>query len=196
MRSWFVRSHDYQYVRNLDSTSGGAGIKFRNAMASMKDLNEAHEQNRLTPEQQSWFADRPVEELYDLKADPLQLQNLATDPAHRAQLIRMRQAMDHWRNLGNDMNLVPEDQMVADLLDERGNRRVTLTPVAQQDAVNHKIYLANRTQDASMGYSWDGKEWEVYTGSITPIKNASRLQFKAVRYGWQESPLGVIEVKP
>lgn len=196
MRSWFVRSHDYQYVRNLDSTPGGAGIKFRNAMASMKDLNEAHEQNRLTPEQQSWFADRPVEELYDLKADPLQLQNLANDPVHRAQLIRMRQEMDHWRNLGNDMNLVPEDQMVADLLDERGNRRVTLTPVAQQDAVNHKIYLANRTQDASMGYSWDGKEWEVYTGSITPIKNASRLQFKAVRYGWQESPLGVIEVKP
>ena len=196
MRSWFVRDHDFQYVRNLDTTPGGAGIKFRNAMASMKDLNKAHELNRLTPEQQSWFVDRPAEELYDLKTDPMQLRNLAADPKQKAELERMRKEMDRWRNLGNDMNLVPEDQMVADLLDEHGNQRITLTPVAQQDSVNNKIYLANRTQDASMGYSWDGKEWEVYTGSITPVKNASQLKFKAVRYGWQESPVGVLEIKP
>ncbi|MDY4381343.1 hypothetical protein [Pectobacterium brasiliense] len=94
------------------------------------------------------------------------------------------------------MNLIAEDQMVADLLDEQGKQRATLTPVAQWDAVSNKIYLANRTQDASIGYSWDGKEWELYTGSITPLKSASQLQFKAIRYGWQESPVGTLAVQP
>lgn len=196
MRAYFVRDRDYQYVRNLATTPGGIGIAFRNALGSMKDLNAAHDQHQLSAEQQSWFADRPAEELYDLQRDPLQLHNLAADPAQNAVLVRMREEMDRWRNLANDMNLIAEDQMVTDLLDEQGKQRATLTPVAQWDAVSHKIYLANRTQDASIGYSWDGKEWELYTGSITPLKSASQLQFKAIRYGWQESPVGTLPIQP
>uniref|UniRef100_UPI0039063BAA sulfatase family protein n=1 Tax=Pectobacterium sp. B1J-3 TaxID=3385371 RepID=UPI0039063BAA len=196
MRSYFIRNHDYQYVRNLANTPGGIGIKFRNALGSMKDLNAANEQHQLSADQQSWFAERPAEELYDLQRDPLQLHNLAAEPAQRQVLATLREEMDRWRNRANDMNLVTEDQMVEDLLDEQGKQRTTLTPVAQWDSVSHKIYLANRTQDASIGYSWDGKEWELYTGSITPMKSASALQFKAIRYGWKESPVGTLSVQP
>nr|WP_275938596.1 hypothetical protein [Pectobacterium brasiliense] len=135
MRAYFVRDRDYQYVRNLATTPGGIGIAFRNALGSMKDLNAAHEQQQLSADQQSWFADRPAEELYDLRRDPLQLHNLAADPAQHAVLVRMREEMDRWRNRANDMNLIAEDQMVADLLDEQGKQRATLTPVAQWDAV-------------------------------------------------------------
>ena len=36
-------------------------------------------------------------ELYDLKADPHQLHNLAGDPAHNATLTKLKQQLINWR---------------------------------------------------------------------------------------------------
>ncbi|KFD22525.1 choline-sulfatase [Tatumella ptyseos ATCC 33301] len=188
MRSLFVRDKNFQYVRNLDSTPGGASIPFRNALRSMHDLVNAQQNKQLNPAQQAWFEPRPAEEFYDLRKDPAQLKNVITDSAYRAEIARFRQAMDDWRDQGNDTNLIDEGQMVTDLLDTQGRQHVTLSPVVMQDEVNHKIYLSNRTENASIGYSWDGKTWQLYTGAITPRSDKSVLHFKAVRYGWQESP--------
>lgn len=188
MRSLFVRDKNFQYVRNLDKTPGGAGIPFRNALRSMHDLVNAQQNKQLNPAQQAWFEPRPAEEFYDLRKDPAQLKNVITDNAYSAEIARFRQAMDDWRDQGNDTNLIDEGQMVADLLDTHGQQHVTLPPVVMQDEVNHKIYLSNRTENASIGYSWDGKTWQLYTGAITPRADKSVLHFKAVRYGWQESP--------
>ncbi|GAA0504109.1 sulfatase-like hydrolase/transferase [Tatumella terrea] len=188
MRSLFVRDKNFQYVRNLDSTPGGASIPFRNALRSMHDLVNAQQNKQLNPAQQAWFAPRPAEEFYDLRKDSAQLKNVIADKAYSAEIARFRKAMDDWRDQGNDTNLIDEGQMVADLLDANGQQHVTLPPVAMQDEVNHKIYLSNRTENASIGYSWDGKTWQLYTGAITPRSDQSVLHFKAVRYGWQESP--------
>ena len=190
MRSLFVRDKNFQYVRNLDSTAGGASIPFREALRSMHDLVNARQNKQLNVAQQAWFAPRPAEEFYDLRKDPAQLKNVIADKAYSAEIARFRQAMDDWRDQGNDTNLIDEGQMVADLQDAKGRQRVTLLPVAVQDEVNHKIYLSNRTENASVGYSWDGKTWQLYTGAITPPAGPSVLRFKAVRYGWQESPTG------
>jgi N-sulfoglucosamine sulfohydrolase len=43
------------------------------------------------------FLHRPPEELYDLRKDPAEVQNLASDPAHRAVLERMRAEMMKFR---------------------------------------------------------------------------------------------------
>lgn len=189
MRSLFVRDKHFQYVRNFDATPGGASIPFRDAQKTMRDLQRASNEHRLTKAQQNWFTPRPAEEFYDLSSDPAQLKNVASDPHYRQVLDKFRQEMDNWRDRDNDMNLIDEGQMVADLLDESGQQRVTLPPVAMQDAVNHKIYLSNRTENASIGYSWEGKTWQLYTGAIKPPSGNYQLQFKAVRYGWQESPV-------
>ncbi|MDR7345729.1 arylsulfatase A-like enzyme [Pantoea alhagi] len=189
MRSWFIRSHKYQYVRNMDSTPGGTSIAFRNGLGITQALNQANAAHQLSAEQSSWFALRPKEELYDLSSDPAQTHNVADNPRYLAVLQQLREEMSRWRNGGNDMNLVDEDRMVADLLDEQGQQRVTLAPVVVQDEVDGKIYIANRTDNASIGYSFDGVNWELYNGSFTPPPNGKRLQVKAVRYGWKESPL-------
>lgn len=52
---------------------------------------------RLTPEQQPFAAPaKPVEELYDVLADPDEVRNLAADPAHAAVLADLRGKLDAW----------------------------------------------------------------------------------------------------
>lgn len=187
LRSYFVLGKDFQYVRNLDPTPNGITIAYRNFVETNKDLNAAHLAGKLTPEQESWFEEKPSEELYDLKKDPFQLYNIAINPKYKKVLDEYRGKLDEWRNAGNDMTLVPESVMVKDLLDENGQQRTTLPPVAVQDEINKKIYISNRTENASIGYSFDGKHWEIYNGSFMPPANTSQLLIKAVRYGWKES---------
>jgi arylsulfatase A-like enzyme len=43
------------------------------------------------------YHDKSPEELYDLKADPYELNNLAADPAHAATLARLREQVRQWR---------------------------------------------------------------------------------------------------
>ena len=39
---------------------------------------------------------KPIEELFDLQADPYEVKNLAADPAHRDRLTAMRKLLDGW----------------------------------------------------------------------------------------------------
>lgn len=189
MRSLFIRDKNYQYVRNFDNSPGASSIPFRDVQMTMQALVKAHNAHKLSKAQQSWFEPRPSEEFYDLKTDPWQLNNLVNDSEYQQQIKRLRQAMDDWRDTGNDMNLLSEDLMVNDLLSAQGKQQITLPPVATYDEVNNKIYLTNRTENASIGYSWDGKTWQLYTKSLILPPSKHTLLFKAVRYGWEESPL-------
>ncbi|HEV2296271.1 MAG TPA: sulfatase [Tepidisphaeraceae bacterium] len=54
------------------------------------------------------YRHRPAEELYDVQADPYELKNRATDPAHAAALADLRQQLKQWRlQQGEDLNVVP-----------------------------------------------------------------------------------------
>ena len=48
------------------------------------------------------FRHRPMEELYDLEADPGEVVNLAADPAHTVALADMRGRLDAWRTATHD----------------------------------------------------------------------------------------------
>jgi hypothetical protein len=52
----------------------------------------------------------PPEELYDLEADPHEIQNLATsaDPGHRATLERLRGVLTRWIETTDDKGQTPE----------------------------------------------------------------------------------------
>ena len=51
----------------------------------------------LSQEQARFFApERPLEELYDLRQDRHELNNLAEDPAYAETLARMRTVLDRW----------------------------------------------------------------------------------------------------
>lgn len=152
----------------------------------MSDLNKAHENGTLRPEMESWYEERPLEEFYDLDKDPNQFKNIIDDPAYKDVIQQFRDTLDAWRNTGNDMTIVPEAKMRASMLDANGQQRVTEQPIVVQDEVNHKLYISNLTEHASIGYSFDGKEWELYTQPIALPQGVNTVYVKAVRYGWKE----------
>ena len=54
-------------------------------------------------------AQRPSEELYDLEADPFELNNLAGDARNRATLDRLRGVLGAWLKGTRDESAMPED---------------------------------------------------------------------------------------
>ncbi len=69
-----------------------------------------YKQGKLTPGQAHFMApSRPAEELYDLKADPHELNNLADKPRHAAMLNKCRAVLDKWIKATNDNGQTPED---------------------------------------------------------------------------------------
>jgi hypothetical protein len=47
---------------------------------------------------------RPVEELYDLEADPHELHNLAGDPRYAQELAELRQLLAQWEHHTGDLD--------------------------------------------------------------------------------------------
>lgn len=66
----------------------------------------------LTPEAALFAAERkPVEELYDLSADPHEVRNLASNPAHFATLRQLRGLVDEWVIATGDRGATMEDPL-------------------------------------------------------------------------------------
>jgi arylsulfatase A-like enzyme len=60
-----------------------------------------------------WEAPQPVEELFDLKADPWEIQNLAADPAQTERLATMRARLKAKMTEVKDTGLIPEPMFSA-----------------------------------------------------------------------------------
>jgi arylsulfatase A-like enzyme len=68
---------------------------------------------QLNEAQSHFWRKKPAEELYDLQADPDEVNNLAASPEHREVLERMRQAHRDWVLRVRDMGFLPEAEIHA-----------------------------------------------------------------------------------
>ena len=61
------------------------------------------------------YHERPLEELYDLLADPHEQHNLADEPEHQAHLNRLRSVLQNWRDENHDsVELKVEPRLISD----------------------------------------------------------------------------------
>lgn len=102
-----VRNERYKYIRNyfddLPLTPPADVVR----SPTYLELVRLQEKGELTPAQAICFAaPRPAEELYDLKLDPHELQNLAADERYFPLLRAMRAALTDWEKKTGDA--VPE----------------------------------------------------------------------------------------
>ena len=202
MRS--ARDGRFLYIRNVQPELPYAGhIIYRNQSDIMQEWLRLQAEGGLTGDRAAWMrTSRPAEELFDTVADPHQIRNLAADPAHRATLDRMRQAVVAWMTRINDQGLVNEPEMIqrmwpGGVQPETAQpyilpRRTTAAPARQAsmalDApIEVVIYVP--TQGASIGYTTDTGStptWRLYTGPIR-VDRPMTLRAKAIRYGYKES---------
>jgi uncharacterized sulfatase len=84
----------YRYVRHyLPHLPAGQHLDYLRQQASAREWAELFRAGRLNPAQRAFFEPRAPEELYDCVSDPENVHSLAADPAHRAALERMRNAL-------------------------------------------------------------------------------------------------------
>jgi len=93
-----VRTIKYAYIKNARPNLSNCGPADAVRSPSHKALIAARDKNQLTAAQTDVFVmPRPVEELYDLENDPLQLVNIAAMPEMAPVLIEMRQILNNWQ---------------------------------------------------------------------------------------------------
>lgn len=107
-----VRTHDFKYIRNFHpETPYLQHSGYKKLSYPVETLMKVmHAQGRWdTP---FMAKTRPTEELYDLKADPYEMKNLADDPAFSKQLASMRGDVEQWIEETGDKGAIDESLTV------------------------------------------------------------------------------------
>ena len=213
-----VRDERYKYIRNYYPLKPYVlWVPYRNRMPTMQELLQMDAAGTLVGPQKLWLRDqRPPEELYDIQADPWEVNNLADDPAYEETLARFSAELEEWRDETGDMGDIAEDQMVEDFWPGRV-QPVTMTPLIIPNAPENvaasaadgrvvltepaEVALHGRTHGSSIAYTTDEGDdahWLLYSGPIQLSPGETTIRARAIRYGYAESDevSATIAVKP
>jgi arylsulfatase A-like enzyme len=189
-----VRDGRYKYIRNYQpGTPYGQAIAFRNLLQSMQEILQLGAIDALVPPTDWYFRQtKPIEELYDVVADPDEVVDLAGSPVHIDILAAMRQAHDAWVVETGDLGAVPEAEL-AERFWPGGLQPVTappsIEPAGGEFAGAITVALRSATDGASIGYTLDPGDdahWLPYTGPIG-LDGPGTVRARAIRYGFAES---------
>ena len=116
-RARSVMGEQFHYIRNfkLDRPLFNWGAyemvaKMRDpdgTTTSLMAMRRMADEGKLQGAQMAPYSERVAEELYDLKNDPDEVNNLAADPAYQKQLIKMRKALLYWITDTDDKGQYP-----------------------------------------------------------------------------------------
>ncbi|MGX7896993.1 sulfatase-like hydrolase/transferase [Tsuneonella sp. HG222] len=99
----------YRYIRNyMPHRKLGMRVDFEWLTKGYQSLERAHLAGELNDEQERFFRPKAFEELYDLDADPDQMDNLAGTSTHKAIQHRLRRVLDRHMLEMRDNGFIPE----------------------------------------------------------------------------------------
>ena len=109
-----VRDKRFKYIRNfMPHLPWAQHVSYLWRAPAMQSWQRLHDAGKLTGAPAIFFQTKPAEELFDLQADPYEVNNLAGKPEHKEQLERMRAACREWMLAIRDTGLLPEGEMIA-----------------------------------------------------------------------------------
>jgi len=182
-----ARDQQFKYIRNLmPGRPGATHLAYRDRLDIMAALWEQFEAGKLNPQQAHWFEPRPAEELYDTKADPDEVQNLASNPAYADVLARLRSALDAWLEKTPDMSDISEAEMARSMWPEGTAPK---TPPPRIEIVSAKSFVMHEgVEGGSLAWRTPEGDWQIASpGVAIEIGDATRVVVKSVRYGWLAS---------
>ena len=187
-----VRNKDYKFIKNYSlGIVGAQKLSFRENLMSMKELRKMYENNELNEIQKIWLELIPELQLYDLNEDPYEINNLAYDPNYKEKVLLLENVLEQWIEKNNFHGHLEEEDLIEVFWPENTQPQTAEPLYSLEDGFLH---LKNNdvSKDASIGFSYDGKNWEVYSEPIE-IKKNKKIYFKAVRYGWKESETKIVK---
>jgi uncharacterized sulfatase len=107
-----VRDDRYVYVRNFaPHRPAGQHVEYMFETPTTPAWKRLFDRGQLNQGQSAFWQPKASEELYDLEQDPDEVHNLASSPAHRAVVERMRSALHGWMLDIRDLGCLPEDEL-------------------------------------------------------------------------------------
>jgi len=104
-----VRSDRYRYIRNYFPDRPMMQAGYRDNKPIVKDMHRLYQAGEMSEYQaEHWFGIRPEEELYDIEADPHQMNNLAEDQTYDTVLKEHRKVLNSWIKKTDDKGQYPE----------------------------------------------------------------------------------------
>ena len=186
-----VRDKRYRYVRNfMPERPYAQRIPYMEKMPIMQEWRRLNAEGKLKGPQKLFFqGTKPPEELYDIEADPYEVNNLADSPQYKHVLERMRTVLERWMEDTNDLGRIPEDELIERMWPGR-KQPLTATPTVEAvPAADGKmtVEIDCATEGASIGYRLGEKgRWLIYTLPIH-LKPGTVVRTKAVRIGYLPS---------
>lgn len=109
-----VRDKQYRYIRNyMPHKIYGQYLEYLWKAPSMESWEKAWQQGTLNETQSAFWKTKPAEELYDVKADPHNVNNLAGEAQYRDVMDAFRKTLRDWIISSRDVGFVPEAMMVS-----------------------------------------------------------------------------------
>ena len=109
-----VRDQRYLYVRNYaPHRIYGQHVAYMFQTPTTRAWKALYDAGRLEPAQRRFWETKPAEQLYDLEADPDEVNDLAADPRHAATLDRLRGALGDHLFAIRDLGFLPEPELLA-----------------------------------------------------------------------------------
>jgi N-sulfoglucosamine sulfohydrolase len=118
-----LRNKKYKYIKNYEPDR--EYYQYMNTAEKdpiLMELRRLNKNGKLKSTAAQFMKDqKPVEELYDIKNDPHEVNNLAENPDYKTILNQLREKHVEWLIATKDLGLIPEPEMVR-LEKEFGNR--------------------------------------------------------------------------
>ena len=187
-----VRNKDYKLIKNYSlGIVGAQKLSFRENLMSMKELRQLYENDELNEIQRLWLELIPELQLYDINKDPFEINNLAYNPEYKDKVLLLESVLEEWINRNNFYGELEEDDLIEVFWPGNSQPQTTQPNHMIKDGF---LYLENNDEsaNASIGFSYDGKSWEIYSEPIQ-IRKTTKIYFKAVRYGWKESEIKIVK---
>lgn len=109
-----VRDERYLYIRNFfPQRPQGTYLDYMFQTPTTRVWKAEFDAGRLNAAQAFFWQPKPAEELYDIQADPYQINNLAGNDAHAEPLARLRSELRDWMIRICDTGLLPEGEMLS-----------------------------------------------------------------------------------
>lgn len=202
-----VRTKDYLYIRNYyPNEPFPIWVPYLSNMPIYKEMLRLDAEGKLTGPQKTWMAySRPPEELYDVKADPFQINNVVNDPGLKSVLADLRKRHEQWTLETGDLGHMNENELIEQMWPGM-KQPVTDIPYfiinapEERHSKNHRtggtysspmtLAFYCPTHGASIVYTFEEKEnprWLLYSGPLHLKPGNYNIRTKAVRYGYKDS---------